>query len=301
MSLIYEKKTDQKQQPCIEITGYEGKVSYLNIPEYLEETPVKSIGSGAFAGRNDLTFVQIPRTVEVLRRNSFYNCPNLKEISLFDRVEDYYDGVIRQCQSLTKITLFLTRNDFSVLKEMLSDNDRKLMFCLKQGEEEYRFVFPAYVYDFVEDVEARVLHHKIEGCGYAYRECVTRKGVDCRAYDALFPRIAQEDYMTAADIAFTRLMYPRELEQKALELYEAFLEKISGAVLRELLINKDVERLAYLTEHCLIEEEALGEALLDSARYQAAELGAMLLEYQRKHFSKVKERRRGNSFSLEEW
>lgn len=300
MSLIYETKTDQKRQPYLEITGYEGKISYLNIPEAIGDMPVKSVGSSAFAGRSDLVSVCLPGTVEILRRNSFYNCPNLREITLYDRVEDYYDGVIRQCRSLRRITLCLTRDDYSVLKEMLGDNDRKLMFCLKRAGGERRFVFPAYVYDFVEDVEARVLHHKIEGCGYAYRECVTRKGVDCRAYDALFSRIAQEEPQTAAQIAFARLMYPGELDEPAKERYEAYLKNRSGAILRVLAEKKDAQTLSYLTEHCLIPQEALGEALLDCARLQAAEIGAMLLAYQNRHFPKI-EKRQDNSFLLEDW
>lgn len=301
MSLIYDKKTDKNQQPYIEITGADGYVRHLQIPETIEDIPVKRIGSSAFAGREDLLSIRLPRSVESLHRNCFYNCPNLKEISLYDGVEDYYDGVIRQCRSLKKITLYLTRNDFSVMKEMLADNDRQLSFDLKSEDGESRFVFPAYVYDFVEDVEARVLHHKIEGCGYAYRECVTRKGTDCRAYDVLFPRIAQEDFEAASEIAFARLMYQTELEQKAKERYEEYLEKMSLPVIKNLMAENDTKKLAYLTKNCLIPQETLQEALLYSTKYQATEMGAMLIEYRKEHFGKIKEPQRENAFSLEDW
>ena len=73
------------------------------------------------------------------------------------------------------------------MKELLADTDRRLHFRIEPCG--LQLTFPAYVYNFVEDVEARVLHHKIEGSGYPYRECVTRKGVDLLAYDRLFAQV----------------------------------------------------------------------------------------------------------------
>lgn len=102
-------------------------------------------------------------------------------------MEDYYDGVIKQCHCLEEVKLTQLRGDYSVMKELLADTDRRLHFRIEPCG--LQLTFPAYVYNFVEDVEARVLHHKIEGSGYPYRECVTRKGVDLLAYDRLFSQV----------------------------------------------------------------------------------------------------------------
>jgi len=173
-----------REKKYIEITGYEGEARHLVIPETIGGLPVHSIGKNAFSGREDLVSVELPQTIDTLGRYAFYNCKNLSALSLFDGVEDYYDGVIRQCQSLSDITLVQKRGSYSVMKELLADNDRTLHFTVEPTG--LHLTFPAYVYDFVEDVEARVLHHKIEGSGYPYRECVTRKGVDLLAYDRPF-------------------------------------------------------------------------------------------------------------------
>ena len=150
MAYCYEKKTDRKGNIYIEITGYEGSIRHLVIPAMMENIPVRSIGKYAFSGREDLCSLTLPETIDTLGRQAFYNCKNLTTLSLFDSVEDYYDGVIKQCGNLHAITLHQKRNSFSVMKELLADNDRMLRFCVEPIG--LHLTFPAYVYDFVEEI-----------------------------------------------------------------------------------------------------------------------------------------------------
>ena len=284
MAYCYEKKTNRKGNIYIEITGYEGSIRHLVIPGMIENIPVRSIGKYAFSGRGDLG------------RQAFYNCKNLTTLSLFDSVEDYYDGVIKQCGNLHAITLYQKRNSFSVMKELLADNDRMLHFCVEPMG--LHLTFPAYVYDFVEDVEARVLHHKIEGSGYPYRECVTRKGVDLLAYDRLFSHAADDDYRAAIDIALDRLMYPLELETQAREWYEQYLEKNVNIVLERLIEDGRCEEVIALCDLCLIPREAIEPALQLAAREKQSAITAQLMEYQRIHFAAVQQ---AQAMMLDDW
>lgn len=297
MPLKYEKKSAGKQS-YIEITGFDGNPSFLTIPEMVDELPVQSIGKSAFAGRPDLQEVILPKGIRILCRNAFYNCPKLRHLCLFDGIEDYYDGVIRQCSSLNIIDVYLENGDYSIIKEMLSDNDRQLHFILHLPQGNVHLFFPAYVYDFVEDVEARVLHHKIEGVGYPYRECVTRKGIDYRAYDRLFGQAVQEDRRAAMEIAFCRLLSPHELERQAMERYEHYLEQYAEAVLSELIQNRDLERITYMAEHCLIPKDALPEAMRLAAEVKEAVMSAIFMEYQKEHFGKTAQ---ADDFLLDDW
>lgn len=280
MALLYKKITEH----TIEITGYEGNIRHLVIPENIEGCVVERIGKSAFSGREDLWSVRLPRTVNTLGRYAFYNCKNLKDIALYDGVEDYYDGVIKQCHRLEEIELTQTRNDFSVMKELLADTDRKLHFVIQPSGLD--LIFPAYVYDFVEDVEARVLHHKIEGSGYPYRECVTRKGVDLLAYDRLFTQVINDDYHTAIAIACRRLMHPVELEEHHRLQYEQYLEQNATVVLKELIVQEKQNEISCLCESCLIPEDALPDALQIAAEQKQSQISAVLMEYQRRHFGK---------------
>lgn len=283
MSYLYEHKKDRKGQEYIEITGYEGTIRHLSVPAIIEDLPVRSIGKSAFSGREDLFSVELPATIDTLGRYAFYNCKNLRSISLHDGVEDYYDGVIKQCQSLSEITLHQERDSFSVMKELLADNDRRLTFTVEPIG--LRLIFPAYVYDFVEDVEARVLHHKIEGSGYPYRECVTRKGVDLLAYDKLFSHVISDDYEAAIMVALNRLRYPIELEDAAKEQYAQYLEQNARVVLLKLIEQEYDEEIRYLCEECLITKDALEDGLYEAADKKLSAITAILMEYQRQHFA----------------
>ena len=268
----------------------------MTIPERIEEFPVRSIGKSAFSGREDLLSVELPATIDTLGRYAFYNCKNLRSMCLHDRVEDYYDGVIKQCQSLSEITLHQERGSFSVMKELLADNDRRLTFTIEPVG--LRLTFPAYVYDFVEDVEARVLHHKIEGSGYPYRECVTRKGVDLLAYDRLFSHVISDDYEAAIMVALNRLRYPVELEDAAKEQYEQYLEQNARIVLLKLIEQECVEEIRYLCDTCLITQDALEDGLYEAADKKLSAITAILMEYQRQHFTA---HRQVTKLSLDEW
>lgn len=255
MALQYETTKEH----TITVTGYEGTIRHLVIPDQVDGCPVKTIGKNAFSAREDLESVSIPKTVETLGRYAFYNCKKLKNISLYDSVEDYYDGVIKQCHCLEEVKLTQLRGDYSVMKELLADTDRRLHFRIEPCG--LQLTFPAYVYNFVEDVEARVLHHKIEGSGYPYRECVTRKGVDLLAYDRLFAQVVNDDYRTAIEIACDRLMHPIELENHLREQYEQYLEQNAEVILKVLIPENKVEEISYLCDSCLIPEAALADAL----------------------------------------
>ena len=296
MSYLYEHKKDRKGQEYIEITGYEGTIRHLSVPAIIEDLPVRSIGKSAFSGREDLFRVELPATIDTLGRYVFYNCKNLRSISLHDGVEDYYDGVIKQCQSLSEITLHQERDSFSVMKELLADNDRRLTFTVEPIG--LRLTFPAYVYDFVEDVEARVLHHKIEGSGYPYRECVTRKGVDLLVYDKLFSHVISDDYEAAIMVALNRLRYPIELEDAAKEQYAQYLEQNARVVLLKLIEQECDEEIRYLCEECLITKDALEDGLYEAADKKLSAITAILMEYQRQHFSAYQQ---AVKMTLDDW
>lgn len=321
MDYTYIKKTNRNGESYMEITGGREGAKRLLIPDEIEGVPVKGIGSSAFSRRKEIEEAVLPRGIYSLGRYAFYNCTGLKKLTLCDEVEDYYDGVIKQCESLSYVDVQLNIGNYTVVKDILADNDRTLHFTLYGdifGEKKkIKLTFPSYVYDFVEDVEARVLHHKIEGAGYPYRECVTRKGIDFRAYDGLFYQAVNDDRKTAADIAFDRLMYPYELETTAKENYEQFLLLGSVWLITELIEENEMEKISFLLEQVLLTKEACQEAIDHSVEKKKPEYTAMFMEYDREHFHrnnvKAKEGEEaestkdcaqnevGLSFELDEW
>ena len=118
MPFLYEK-TEYRGEDCIEITGSTSETRSLTIPDTIEEMPVRSIGRHAFAARNDLQEISLPPTMKRLCRFAFHNCRNLRKIRLFDSVEDYYDGAVRQCGALSEIELVTDGSSFALMMLVL--------------------------------------------------------------------------------------------------------------------------------------------------------------------------------------
>ena len=87
MPFTYEK-IRYLGEDCIEITGFEGSVRSLTIPDRIEGLAVRSIGKHAFAGRKDLREAVLPASVKRLCLFAFHNCAALRRMSLYDSVED---------------------------------------------------------------------------------------------------------------------------------------------------------------------------------------------------------------------
>ena len=254
----YEIKQHKKDgHEYAEITGYEGKVAELIVPPSIDGKPVEAIGNHAFSGREDIESIFLPESIRTLYGFAFHNCRNLRKISLFDSLDDYYDGVCRQCDSLKDIDITVNRGWFEVIRNFLADNDRTLRFLIHEKKtgtaivcdesendasllmipdyEEACLTFPEYVYDFNENTMARTIQFSIAGAGMFYRECVDRRKIDYRQYDALFEKAVIDGQEISESIAIGRILYPIELSESAKTRYEAHLRYDSEKVLRRLI------------------------------------------------------------------
>lgn len=327
------EEVEKKGERGLAITGYSGKTRVLSVPEYLENgagerLPVLEVVAHAFDGREDLERVELPKSIRVLRAFSFFNCKALREFTLWDSVEDYYDGSLRQCLALSRITVYFEREEnYQIVRDILGDSDRRLQFHLyfsesslnmnmdsvvtssgaatssrekadsyernssvRSSTKELSLLFPGYVDKVREDTMARQIHDTIDGCGYSYRQTVGRRRIDLRLYDKLFSRAIHDTKGAAVYIALGRLRYPAELLDKAREDYLAFLSEEDSFSISLLISDKEWEWIEFYMDLQLFSEEAVKLALKLLAKYENAELAARFLDYQEKHFAKEKKK-----------
>lgn len=296
MAFLVEEKELQGRKGFV-ITGYEGNARVLRIPEYLENAsgeklPVVEIAAHAFDGRGDLERVELPKSIRTLRAFSFFNCKNLREFLLWDTVEDYYDGSLRQCLCLSHIFVYFEKDgNFQIVRDILADSDRRLQFQLHlKGAEELSLLFPGYVDRVREDTMARQIHDTIDGCGYSYRQTVGRARIDLRLYDKLFERVIHDAKGAAVYIALGRLRYPLELLDKAKEDYLHFLREEDSFALRLLLLDCETEWVEFYMSLRLFSEAGVKTALELLAQYGNAELTARFLDYQERYLKKEREK-----------
>ena len=327
------EEVERKGERGLAITGYSGKTRVLSVPEYLEnecgeKLSVLEIATHAFDGREDLEKVELPKSIRALRAFSFFNCKALREFTLWDSVEDYYDGSLRQCLALSRITVYFEREEnYQIVRDILGDSDRRLQFHLylldgsrnintdsvvtssgtatssrekadsyernssvRSSTKELSLLFPGYVDKVREDTMARQIHDTIDGCGYSYRQTVGRKRIDLRLYDKLFLRAIHDTKGAAVYIALGRLRYPAELLDKAREDYLAFLSEEDSFSISLLISDEEWEWIEFYMDLQLFSEEAVKLALKLLAKYENAELAARFLDYQEKHFAKEKKK-----------
>lgn len=145
---------------------------------------------------------------------------------------------------------------------------------------------------------ARAIHPRIEGCGYAFRECVTRRSIDFYQYDRQFARAAAAEREPACRIAIGRLRYPYRLSEARREEYRAYLaaesETAAELAFRDYEASRDRARLVaimtWLRREQLLSGEARRFALEEAGKAKLAELSAELLQ--------GREQRQSTDFSL---
>ena len=284
-------------EDCAEITGFTGEVRILVIPETIGGLVVRSIGKHAFAARKDLQEVILPRSLRRLSLFAFHNCSGLRKMSLYDGVDDYYDGVIRQCSSLEEIELTADGSSYALMKEMLEDNDRAMSFRLRLPEEEIRLSFPDYALIASENTMARTIQFAYEGGGYAYRQCIRKKEIRFREYDRLFPFMEHDDPSFAAVIASDRLMFPHDLDAAAEERYLTFLRAHAAEALDRFIRESQIERVRIVAERGLADADALSQALVTASERKETAICAVLMESGRQTNKKQQEL----TLELEDW
>lgn len=314
MPFTYEK-IQYRSESCIEITGFTGAARHLSVPERIEGLPVRSIGRHAFAGRGDLQEVYLPGSVRRLNLFAFHNCPNLRRMTVFDSVEDYYDGVIRQCSALDEIEMHCSGRSYALMKEMLGDNDKAMSFLLhirpsadqsgsdqdapdqKEEEEDIRLSFPDYALIASENTMARTIQFAYEGGGYQYRQCVRKTEIRYREYDRLFPFMEHDDPSFAAVIATDRLMYPHDLDPAAESKYTAFLREHAEEALKRFIVNSQIERVRLITDKGLADAEAVAAALRTASERKETAICALLMDEGRRS----REGAASLTLELEDW
>lgn len=266
------KAGDREEKLQAVITGLVLERRHVEVPQMIGGCPVTGIAPHAFAEKKQMRTLSLPDTLRSVGAFAFHNCPQLEEISLYDGIRDFHNGVVRQDRKLQRIRMTVREGNYTVMRDILSDTDARLQFSLQLPDGEVRLLFPGYDYAFNENTMARTIQFSISGSGMVYRECVRRKGIGFREYDRLFPRVIPDDPYAAAEIAADRLLFPYDLAQVHAGAYENYLRDHAQEALlhfvRQLNASAGSEssdeaymRLQLMAERGMITAEAADAAL----------------------------------------
>ncbi len=79
--------------------------SRLSIKKVIIGPDVKTIGSGAFAGLNELESVNIPEGIDFIGKGAFEFCSSLESVDISGNVKTIEDYAFFKCESLKKVII----------------------------------------------------------------------------------------------------------------------------------------------------------------------------------------------------
>ena len=270
----------------------------LTVPDSRDGKAVRRVARGAFRELPGVRTLDFPPGIAEIGDFACYGMPDLISVSLSETLTEVGDAVFRACDALQSVHYAAPQGNFYALRALLTEPEPAFRCELKLSDGEAELYFPSFLNEFDEDTMARAIHPRIEGCGYAFRECVTRRSIDFYQYDRQFARAAAAEREPACRIAIGRLRYPYRLSEARREEYRAYLaaesETAAELAFRDYEASRDRARLVatmtWLRREQLLSGEARRFALEEAGKAKLVELSAELLQ--------GREQRQSTDFSL---
>ena len=258
----------------------------LTVPDSRDGKTVCRVARGAFRELPGVRTLDFPPGIAEIGDFACYGMPDLISVSLSETLTEVGDAVFRACDALQSVHYAAPQGNFYALRALLSESEPAFRCELKLSDGEAELYFPSFQNEFDEDTMARAIHPRIEGCGYAFRECVTRREIDFFQYDRQFERAAAAEREVACRIAIGRLRSPYRLAEVRRKAYRDYLaaesETAAELAFRDWKRSGDRERLlrvlSWLRRERLLSDEARRFALEEAGKAKLVELSADLLQ-----------------------
>ena len=92
-------------EDAVTVTGYNGELTDITIPEAIEGYPVTAIGASAFRNCQNLTEIDIPDSVRTIGAYAFKDCALMKVIELPTNLQSIGTAALEGCATLTSLSI----------------------------------------------------------------------------------------------------------------------------------------------------------------------------------------------------
>lgn len=230
--------------------------------------------------------IELPLEIEKIGKSAFYNCRNLKEISIGERVKELGTDVFMNCIRLKKIIIRANPFERTALKLILDQlsSDINVEF-IEDNKIVAKLLYPEYYEAYDEVAAAHIFARKISGEGFRARQGFKDGIVDFTLYDTIFPQACvEEKEWTLATMALNRLIYPVSLTQEASALYQRYIKNHPKEIVNHLIEQKKLFQLTFLCKKNYISRQELMEAIEYASKQNWAEGTATLLRLKSKYY-----------------
>lgn len=222
--------------------------------------------------------VVIPSTVHTIGSYAFYNCYSLRALTVHSGVRAVGHGALMNCTAFRTIDLYAEEGEKTCLSDLLGQTSGEIAVDLHQKYAEARLIFPPFNEELEDLGPAHIFQRRIEGAGYAYRQCIQNGVLSFLQYDSAFERLLRiQDYDTACRVALLRLRWPVGLSAQAREVYLSCLREHPTDAVRTLLDSRDVPGLSALLSFGVLDRSGLSAACDLARQMGQTEALALLL------------------------
>ena len=222
--------------------------------------------------------VVVPRSVQAIGSYAFYNCYNLQAVTVYAGLRSVGHGAFMNCTAFRQVELYAGERDKTCLPDLLGQTSGELLAVLHLPQAEARLFFPPFNEELEDLGPAHIFQRRIEGAGYAYRQCIQNGVLSFLQYDGAFERLLRiQDYDTACRVALLRLRWPVGLSAQAREVYLTCLREHPTDAVRTLLDSRDVPGLSALLSFGVLDRSGLSAACDLARQMGQTEALALLL------------------------
>lgn len=247
-------------------------------------------------GGREVEEVILPPSVRQIGKSAFYNCRNLRKLTISRNLKEIGGDAFMNCLKLGQLVYEGEPSSSGPLRQILIQVswNVEVIFRGSRKEEQPQAVifYPEYVQGYDEIGPAHIFGMNIKGEGFRMRQCFQDGRFLFSEYDAIFPKAcAEEPLENLGKIAAMRLAYPYELSENSRRLYVNFIkEKQSGlfCFLTENLPYSVLEAL--MREGCLC-AEIVSRMIEKAAQKGEAELSVCLNVWKKQYIQEDTQKR----------
>ena len=198
--------------------------------------------------------VFLPDTVTTIHNAAFYNCRNIKLLSVGKELRSIGSDVFMNCRHLDRIDQRASSTEETglnlILERLITEVEVSFRPEGNSGESvdpECVLLFPEY-WEWLNEISpAHVFSRSIEGEGFRMRKVFQGHRIDFSKYDQCFPEVLTgESAATVCRIALDRLRWPVSLQPAAKDRYARAVRDRLDTAVRLIIKDRDMEGLHFL-------------------------------------------------------
>lgn len=259
----------------------------IRLPQEIEGRPIVELGAYCFARANRvpqdakcsakreeleelreiagerLETLILPESVRVIGNCCFYNCKELRAITIGSKIHAVNSDAFLNCRNLQLIRVDGDIEQKSGARLCLNQISHTIAVRFEQGEIT-ELIYPEYSESYEEIGPAHIFSMNIQGIGFRLRKCFKEDVVDLMQYDEAFLNATEkgdESKEMLARWCEKRLVYTKGLSKNARKRYETYLKEQIDIMLDIWIKRQEEEPFRKLCERGIFERETIQQAI----------------------------------------